>query len=476
MTATDPPRPRPALRPAPTLTAIAAGGLAVIWLWWRDQPADLSDLGGWLTGAGRITGLLAGYAVAVQLLLMSRSPLLDRGVGTDRLARWHAAGGQYAVGLMVAHTVLITWGYAASTHEGVIRQAGTLLTSYPDMLMATAALGLFALIALVSIRAARRRFRYETWYYLHLYTYLALALAFAHVFADGNEFRSDTAARIGWSALYIATGLVLFTYRVAVPVRNALRHRLRVVAVRPEAPGITSLHITGRDLAALRPQPGQFFRWRFLTRDGWWQSHPFSLSEPPARKLRRLRITVKALGDYTTALQRVRPGTRVIAEGPYGAVTPAARGGRKVVLLAGGVGITAIRALAEAFARGAPAGGRPRGALRGTGPGGRPPGTPGGAPQEAVLLYRVNQESEIAFRAELDALARRGALDVRYLAGPPGSAADVLIGGRLAAAVPDIVDRDAFVCGPPGFVTAATAALRRAGIPAARIHAERFEF
>ncbi len=266
--------------------------------------------------------MLAGYAVAVQLLLMSRVPVVDRGVGSDRLARWHAFCGQYTVGLIVAHTLLITWGYAVSAHQGMVRQAGTLVTSYPDVLMATAALGLFLLVGALSVRAVHRRLRYETWYYVHLYTYLALALAFAHVFADGNEFRSSLAARACWVALYTGTGLVLFTYRIAVPALGALRHRLRVAAVRTEAPGVTSLHIAGRDLAALRARPGQFFRWRFLTRDGWWQSHPFSVSAIPSRRKGRLRITVKALGDYTTALQHTRPGTRVIAEGPYGALTP----------------------------------------------------------------------------------------------------------------------------------------------------------
>lgn len=428
---------------------MGVGGLGTLWLWWHSQARDLYTLGGWLTGAGRITGLLAGYGIAVQLLLMSRVPVLDRGVGTDRLARWHAFGGRYTVSLMLMHTVFITWGYAVSANEGLIRQTSSLLTSYPDVLMATVALCLFLLIALVSLRAIHRRLRYETWYYLHLYSYLALALAFAHAFADGNQFRSDESARIGWSAFYIAVGLVLFTYRIVIPVRAAFHHRLRVVKVRREAPGVTSLYIGGRDLAALRPQPGQFFRWRFLTRDGWWQSHPFSLSTAPRAKIKRLRITVKALGDYTTALQSTKCGTRVIAEGPYGAITAALREPRKVALLAGGVGITAIRALAEAFA--------------------------GGAPHEVVLLYRVNEEREIVFRGELDFLSRCGGLDVHYLIGPPGSAADVFMRDRLPGVIPGIADREVFVCGPAGFTEAARRALRHAGVPAGRVHIERFK-
>ncbi len=438
------------MSPRTALVAIGAAGVAVLWLWWHDQPRDLYTLGGWLTAAGRITGLLAGYGIAVQLLLMSRAPALDRGIGADRLARWHAFSGGYTVSLMLVHTVLITWGYAVSANEGVIPQASSFLTSYPDVLMATVALAVFAVIAVISVRAIHDRIRYETWYYIHFYTYLALGLAFAHVFADGNEFRSNLGARIGWSALYIAVGLVLFTYRIAVPVRAAFRHRLRVVSVRHEAPGVTSLYIAGRDLAALRPQPGQFFRWRFLTRDGWWQSHPFSVSTAPRAKIKRLRITVKALGDYTAALKRAKPGTPVIAEGPYGAITAALRGPGNVALLAGGVGITAIRALAEAFA--------------------------GGAPHEVVLLYRVNEEAEIVFHAELDSLSLRGGLDVHYLIGPPGSAADVFAHGRLAVVVPDIAGRDVFVCGPPGFTEAAGRALHQAGVPAGRVHVERFQF
>src|ERR1700743_1241500 len=192
-------------RPRAVLAVITAGGAATIWLWWHSTPA-ISGFGDWLTNAGRITGLLAGYGIAVLIALMARIPPVERGVGADRLARWHSTGGRSTISLVVAHALLITWGYAVTAHTTVTHQAWTLLDSYPDVLLATTAGLLLVMTAVVSARAVRPRLRYETWYYLHFYTYLAAALAFSHQFADGAQFMTDTAARLTWSALYGAVG------------------------------------------------------------------------------------------------------------------------------------------------------------------------------------------------------------------------------------------------------------------------------
>ena len=138
---------------------------------------------------------------------------------------------------------------------------------------------------------------------------------------------------------------MLVVFRLGVPVARSLRHRLRVERVVEEGPGVVSIEIGGVRLERLKARAGQFFTWRFLTRDRWWEAHPFSLSAAPDG--RRLRITVKGVGDFTARLRAIPPGTRVIAEGPFGAFTTAARRRPRVALIAGGVGITPIRALLE---------------------------------------------------------------------------------------------------------------------------------
>lgn len=433
------------VEPSIMLGAIAAGAAVVVWLWWRDTPAVVS-VGDWLTNAGRLTGLGAGYAIVVVLLLMARVPAIDRGVGSDRLARWHASGGRYVVCLSVAHTVLIIWGYAVLAHAGVVHETGTLLTSYPDVLMATVALGLLVTVGVVSARVARRRLAYETWHFVHLYTYLAIALAFSHEFATGADFRSWS-ARVFWSALYLAVAAALIWFRFVLPLVTSARHRFRVAGVVREGRDAVSVYVTGRHVPALRAEAGQFFRWRFLTRELWWAANPYSLSAGPTGDT--LRITARITGGHSSALLTLRPGTRVIAEGPYGSFTAARRRRRRVLLVGAGIGITPLRALFETL--------------------------PGG-PHDVAMVYRATTPDDLVLRSEIDDIAARRGAAVHYVLGRRRHRHDPLTADRLRRLVPDLRDREIYLCGPDGLVDTLRADLKRLGVPGSQIHSESFVF
>jgi ferredoxin-NADP reductase len=293
-------------------------------------------------------------------------------------------------------------------------------------------------VAITSGVIVRRRLRYETWYFIHLYTYLAIALAFSHQIATGKDFVGDPAARAYWTALYLVTLGALVVFRLAVPLVRDAKHRLRVERVVEETPRVVSIWITGNRLDRLRAEAGQFFLWRFLTRDRWWQAHPFSLSAAPDG--RHLRITVKDSGDFSRELRLLRPGTRVLVEGPFGAFTADSRTRDRVVLIAGGVGITPARALLETM------------------------------PGDITLIYRATEPDELVLRDELDDLARERGAEIHYLVGNGGD----LSPNALTRLVPDIAERDAFVSGPPAMVDAMRDALREAGVPGRHIFSERF--
>ena len=225
---------------------------------------------------------------------------------------------------------------------------------------------------------------------------------------------------MAWSALYATVGALIVWYRVVTPLLSSARHQFTVQYVRPEAPGIVSVFITGRNLDRLRAEPGQFFRWRFLTRELWWQSHPYSLSAMPSPN--QMRITVKANGDHSGSLAGLAPGTRIFAEGPYGAFTPSLTG-RRVLFIAGGVGITPIRAMFAALPR------RMSGGI--------------------ILLYRASHPRDVVFSRELNAIATDRQAALRYLIGSRDELGyDPLETENLQRAIPGLHRYEAYVCGP----------------------------
>jgi predicted ferric reductase len=434
------------LDPGVALGLIGAGAVITVSLWWFDTPY-VSGFGDWITNAGRLCGLLAGFSVVVLVALMARMPPLENGLGSDRLARWHSMGGRYTVSLVVAHALLITWGYAVTDHTNVVHQGWSFLRSYPDVLMGTIAGLLFVGVGVSSMRAARRKLRYETWYYLHFYTYLAIALAFSHQFADGAEFMRSAGARIFWAALYIGVFVALAWYRIVVPLSRNARHQLRVVSVVQESKDAVSVLVTGEHLHELAAQPGQFFRWRFLTQGLWWASNPYSLSAPADPKV--LRFTAKVAGDHSRALKRLAPGTRVFAEGPYGTFTGSRRTQRKVLLIAAGVGITPLRALYESI---------------------------WAWPGDLALVYRESKPKNVLFRRELEAIAasRQAKLDIivgsrARLGGDPLSAPSL-------SRIPHLTEHDIYLCGPDEMEADVARTLRSLGVPRRQIHTESFTF
>jgi len=428
---------------------LVAGAFAVLVLWWHD-PANLRGSGAAVTAAGRVAGLLAAYLVLVQVLLLARLPWFERAVGFDRLAAWHRGLGTNVVWLLVAHVLLIVEGYALAAHTGPLPEAWRILLTLPDMLLAAAGLALFGLVAVSSGRAARRHLSYEQWYWVHVSSYLAIALAFLHQTSTGADFANNSKNRLLWTGMYVAVTAAVIVWRLVLPARQWLRHRMVVERVVPEGPGVVSVWIRGHELAALGAEAGQFLLWRFVTPGHIGSAHPYSLSARPDG--RRLRITIKDAGDHSGSVAHVRPGTPVLAEGPFGHFTVAARVRRRSLLIAGGSGVGPVRALAEELAD-----------------------LPGSAPGDVVVLQRAGTKSDLVLGGELQRLGDLRKIVLHQLVGHRTHLGhDPLDARRLARLVPDLTDRDVFVCGPAPMTATVLGELRRLGVPARQQHAEDF--
>jgi predicted ferric reductase len=453
-------RPLPPPRPPRRWWADLAGSLAllsvaaVVGLWLSNRGLqNASGTGGLAITTGRLAGLIGADLMVLQVLLMARIPWVERAYGQDTLARRHRMIGFISFWLMIAHIALITLGYAQQVNKPIHDQLWTLITDYTGMVLAAAGAVLLVLVVVLSIRAARRRLRYESWHLIHLYAYLGVGLAMPHQIWTGADFITSYGAQTFWVTYYLGTLAAVLVFRIGLPLWRTYRHKLEVTDVVSEAPGVVSVHIGGRDLDRLPARAGQFFLWRFRDGPGWSRAHPFSLSAVPRSD--RLRITVKQVGDGSARLARLRPGTKVVIEGPFGAMTGAHRKRPKVLLMAAGVGITAIRALLEELAY---------------------------EPGEATLIYRVSSWEDAPFRDELDELAQERGARILYVEGPRGRRRSCLSADfahvedddALRHLVPDVADHDAFLCGPPDWMAAARDALRACGVPADRIRIEEF--
>ena len=409
-----------------------------------ESGGSLGAPGGLLIAGGRLAGFTGAYLMLLMLVLVARLPWLERSLGQDRLIRWHRRIAPWALVLIGLHISLVTLGYSQLAKSGALRQFWEFLTSYPDMLAAAVAFGLLLMGGITSIRIARRRLRYETWWIVHLYLYLALALAFAHQIVTGVSFIGHPLTRAAWIAVWAATAGMVLVFRVLLPIARSLRHQLRVVAVTEEAPGVVSVLCSGRQISWLAVSGGQYFQWRFMTRELWWHSHPYSLSALPRAPF--IRVTVKGLGDQSRALAHLKPGTRVFIEGPYGALTRHARRSDRVALIGAGVGVTPLRALLEDLP----------------------------ADVDAVVVVRATTHEGIVHRDELVDLVRNRKGRYHELL---GSRSDVRMGAStLRRLIPDIALRDVYICGPQSFNELVISGVSRLGVSKDSIHEEKFSF
>jgi predicted ferric reductase len=415
-------------------------------IWWRVSHGLFlgGAPGGRAIALGRLAGLSASSALMLQLLLVSRLPWLERSLGCDRLFKAHRRLG-LVLGLMfLLHPALIIGGYARRHHLSLGQQFIETLGDWPYVRLAGVALLLILAGVVLSIRVIRSRVAYETWHVSHLAMYVAFGFVAIHQL-NGAELASRPWMARYWIALHgLAIGCVLI-FRAGRPILGFLKHRFHVDKVVAESDDVFSVYLTGHRLDRFTFSPGQYANIAFLAK-GLRAPHPFSFSAAPNGQY--LRVSVKAVGDFTGQIRRLRPGTLAVLEGPLGAFTATRSSRNKYLLVAGGIGITPIRALIESLV---------------------------GAERDIVLLYAAKTVQDLVFASELRSLSAH----CHFVLSRSTDAVDEYERGRIDRVmimrlVPDVQDREVFVCGPPPMMQTVIAALRAMKIHGSQVHCEQF--
>lgn len=442
-----------ALAPAPTTRAIDSDvalfllfiAAVAVGVWARNDGWSTVAHGGWRgfwRGSASLSGLLTSVAAMVGLLLATRLPWMERAMGLDRVLIWHRIAGD-SMGLLLEVHIVTAIVADMPLRGGLINTILDLTGRESYMALTTVGAAIIGVVVVTSLKNVRRHFSYETWYFIHLTAYVGVVISYSHQITLGSLLSGDKLLRWLWGILSAYVLLLVLLGRWT-GVISAVRHPLTVLDVHHETDDTVSVTLGGRNIERYQGEGGQFVTLRILKKDMWWKSNPYSLSAAPT--LDGMRITVKDRGDASAATFALRKGDKVAVEGPYGVATPAIFDGARPLLIAGGVGVTPVRAMLESLPRNS-----------------RP-----------LVLLRARTTDDIAHFKEICTLTEERGGDVRLVLGRTAQlkGRDPFAPKVLNSLVPNLHDSVAFVCGPTSLTFAARKGLQDAGLPKSRVHLE----
>ncbi len=426
-----------------TLLAFIGNLLVILIIWLGGSALGFKDhtLAGPLIALGDLAGLLAFYLILWQLMLITRVGWIEKAWGHDRLSHAHHVVGIVAVLVLLIHPPLLILGYSSQAHTTLVAQFFEFIKNYEDVFKAFIAYLLFVVIVLLSLQLIRKKLKYENWYFIHIFLYVAIIISFGHQAANGHDFYKNWIIWY-WDILFFAVFLNVLYFRFLSPLLLMRRHAFYVKEIHEENDNVTSIIISGKNLEKLKARAGQFVIVRFLKEGFYFQAHPFSLSEKPNGE--RLRLTIKAIGDFTSKIREIPVGTKILIEGPLGRFTSDRADRSKVLMIAGGIGITPLRSMFEELS---------------------------GQGREVDLIFAVRSEKDLVLRSELDRFSN-SKTRATYL---PEDKFGRLAPELILKSAPDVVDRDVFVCGPPAMMRSVIKQLIGLGLSKKHIFYERFQ-
>lgn len=379
---------------------------------------------------------LVGFVLLFyQFVLSGRAKLFEASLGLDRLISVHRSLGIWAVGLLLLHGSFIT------VYELSI---GALSTSVAK-LIGIVALTILIVAAATAVFWKSFGWSYEQWKKIHYANYIVLPAGLIHALLLGSTVRRSALLRY-----YLIALTVLYAFVVLVRVvkrAQVRRNPLTVREVVEESHDITSLYLDGDHDEY---KPGQFMIVNVENGKGYSEQHPYTISSSPTDGF--LRISAKAIGDFSGSLPALKPGSKALVEAPYGVFSYLNVRAGKLVFLAGGIGVTPFLSQLRH--------------MRDT-----------GAERTVRMIWGNKTREDVAFSSELDA-AQKELSDfklVHVLSNEEWDGEQGFIdGGLIRKYIEEPTDWHFMVCGPPVMMNMVFKELKAMGVSKAQIHHERF--
>jgi predicted ferric reductase len=411
--------------------------------WWFGSMNSILNMNDRVMAIGRLFGLLAGWSVVMEIILMSRVPFIERAFDLQEISDLHRLNGYALLIAISGHFGYQLIGYAQTAHLSWWAQFLAFNSyQYEDVLWATIGTLIFFGAGAISVRMIRSKMRYEWWYVIHMTIYFGILLTFLHQIKLGGDFIANFWFAAYWYALYILAFVVWAWYRVVRQFALFAKHQFKVMSIEKTATNTYSIVLTGKNLREFEYEAGQYATWRFMTPSLWYEAHPFSFSSSPGMEV--LRFTVKASPDLTQRLLRLKPGSLVMVDGPRGNFTAdRAAETPNAVLIAGGIGITPFLSNIRQLLHDG---------------------------KNVSLLYAVRTPEDVAFSDELRQLQAYG-LKINFFVDSAGQRITNDVLSQVARE-----DTTVYICGPDGMSKALVKNLKQLGISSKNIVTERFAY
>lgn len=280
---------------------------------------------------------------------------------------------------------------------------------------------------------------------------IAAVIVALAVFLPGTFFPTG-----GWLLWYwlglggLAVGMLL--YRSAVVPLWVRQHPYEIESIHETVKGVRTITFVPQQKYHFNYHPGQFLFVQFLSKNIKKEWHPFTIFSSPTEP--NIMLSIKESGDWTSTLGELLPGDKALIEAPFGVFSFTLQPtNRPLVFIAGGIGITPLRSMLKYISDQA-------------------------LQRDVTLLYGNRRVNEIAFRTELDQLAKQqGPIRIVHVLSQDQDWTGER--GHIDAAclkkyIPNITACDYFICGPVPMMQSLKRILHDYGVAKRFIHTEEF--
>ncbi len=397
-----------------------------------------------ITNIGRLLGIIGLILLSLNIFLSSRVPIIERYFDSlDKAYKKHKKIGITAYIFLLVHPLLLLPTYTNLSIHGIINffkwQWGTPKTY--------GSIALFLLTILIILTMYLRKRSYEFWKKTHQLMSIPFIIGGIHAWLIPSDTSNNPYLKV-YLFLVVSIALISYFYNLLLYKTQVKTFTYIVDEVKKLNDLITEIKLKPIGFNKLEYTSGQFAFVRFKGQDIKEEEHPFTISTAPQKKY--ITFSIKSLGDFTSKIHNLKKGDKAILQGPYGKFSYKNIPYKNQVWIAGGIGITPFKSMAESIEREI-------------------------NKYNIKLIYSVKKNNEAIYINKFKNLHKKYPNNFKFILWE-SSNNNILNAKEILKGVKNKNNVGFLICGPPKMMEHIKNQLRLSGVPLKNIFLEDFGF